>query len=164
ARDPDPEVLDVVVRSLDHMAAGGIHDHLGGGFARYSVDRMWLVPHFEKMLYDQALIGRVYLHAWQVTGEERFRSVLEDIVGYVLRDLRHRAGGFFAAEDADSEGVEGKFYVWTPTEITGALAATTETGEGNVEEPDADQVMAWWGVTESGNFEGASILNRLHAV
>ncbi len=145
----DAEALAVVTRSLDAMAAGGIHDHLGGGFARYSVDRAWLVPHFEKMLYDQALLARTYLHAWQVTGEARYRRVLDDTIGYVLRDLRHPAGGFQAAEDADSEGVEGRYYVWTPEEVRAVLGL------------DAGPVLAWWGITDAGNFEGASIPNRL---
>ncbi|MBA3281428.1 MAG: thioredoxin domain-containing protein [Acidimicrobiia bacterium] len=147
----DAEALAVVTSSLDAMAAGGIHDHLGGGFARYSVDRQWLVPHFEKMLYDQALMARTYLHAWQVTGQERYRRVLTDTVGYVLRDLRHHDGGFQAAEDADSEGVEGKFYLWTPQEVHDALGI------------DTDPALAWWGITEAGNFEGRTILNRMHA-
>jgi len=147
----DAEALAVVTSSLDAMAAGGIHDHLGGGFARYSVDRQWLVPHFEKMLYDQALMARTYLHAWQVTGQERYRRVLTDTVGYVLRDLRHHDGGFQAAEDADSEGVEGKFYLWTPQEVHDALGI------------DTDPALAWWGITEAGNFEGHTILNRMHA-
>ena len=146
----DAEALAVVTRSLDAMAAGGMHDHLGGGFARYSVDQRWLVPHFEKMLYDQALLARTYLHAWQVTGERRYRKVLDDTMGYVLRDLHHPSGGFYSAEDADSEGVEGKFYVWTPTQVHEALGL------------DAEPAMAWWGVTEGGNFEGTTILNRLH--
>jgi uncharacterized protein YyaL (SSP411 family) len=146
----DPHALAAVTRSLDAMAAGGIHDHLGGGFSRYSVDSRWLVPHFEKMLYDQALIARIYLHAWQETGEARYRRVLDDLVTYLLRDLRHPQGGFFAAEDADSEGVEGRFYVWRPDEVRQVLGA------------DADAALAWWGITEAGNFEGASIPNRLH--
>ena len=146
----DPEALAAVTRSLDAMAAGGIHDHLGGGFSRYSVDNRWLVPHFEKMLYDQALIARILLHAWQATGEARYRRVLDDVAAYVLRDLRHPGGGFFAAEDADSEGVEGKFYVWRPAEVRAVLGDQT------------DAALAWWGVTEGGNFEGATILNRLH--
>jgi len=146
----DPEALAVVTRSLDALAAGGIHDHLGGGFARYSVDARWLVPHFEKMLYDQALLARTYLHAWQVTGEERYRRVLEDTVGYVLRVLRHTGGGFHAAEDADSEGVEGRYYVWTPQQVHDALGL------------DTAPILAWWDITEAGNFDGASIPNRLH--
>src|SRR5690606_8631004 len=110
-----------VEATLDAMASGGIYDHLGGGFARYSVDRAWLVPHFEKMLYDQALLARAYLHAWQVTGLDRYRQVLDETIGYVLRDLRHPEGGLYSAEDADSEGEEGRFYVWTPDEIVAAL-------------------------------------------
>ncbi|MGH9185344.1 MAG: thioredoxin domain-containing protein [Acidimicrobiales bacterium] len=141
--------LETVTTSLDCMASGGIYDHLGGGFARYSVDRMWLVPHFEKMLYNQALLARVYLHAWQVTGEPRFRQIVEETIGYVLRDLRHPDGGFYSAEDADSEGEEGKFYVWTPGEIRSVLGA------------DASAVLDWYGVTEQGNFEGHTILNRI---
>jgi uncharacterized protein YyaL (SSP411 family) len=133
------------VVSLDAMASGGIYDHLGGGFARYSVDERWLVPHFEKMLYDQALLARVYLHAWQVTGFDRYRQVLDETVGYVLRDLRSPTGGLFSAEDADSEGEEGRFYVWSVEDVRAA------GGEAAVE---------WWGVTASGNFEGHNILNR----
>jgi hypothetical protein len=147
-RSGAPEPLAMVERSLDAMAAGGVHDHLGGGFARYSVDRVWLVPHFEKMLYDQALLARAYLHGWQVTGRDDHRRVLEGIVGYVLRDLRHPDGGFFSAEDADSEGVEGKFYVWDAAEIDEVAGA------------DAATVRAWFGVTDEGNFEGANILHR----
>ncbi|MCU1379637.1 MAG: hypothetical protein JWN29_2620 [Acidimicrobiales bacterium] len=137
--------VDPVVVSLDAMASGGIYDHLGGGFARYSVDTRWLVPHFEKMLYDQALLARVYLHAWQVTGFDRYRQVLEETVGYVLRDLQSSAGGWYSAEDADSEGEEGKFYVWSLDEVL-------EVG---------GQVAAdWYGVTADGNFEGVNILVR----
>jgi uncharacterized protein len=150
-----PSGRDLVVTSLDNMAAGGIYDHLGGGFARYSVDDRWLVPHFEKMLYDQALLTRVYLHAWQVTGLDRYRQVVEETVGYVLRDLRHPDGGFFSAEDADSEGEEGRFYVWTPDQVTDALGGDAAW---------ADEVMAFYGVTPGGNFEGRTILNRLHQV
>jgi uncharacterized protein len=142
--------VDQVTTSLDAMASGGMYDHLGGGFARYSVDAVWLVPHFEKMLYDQALLARVYLHAWLVTGEVRFRQVLEETIDYVLRDLRHPDGGFYSSEDADSEGEEGRFYLWTPEEVSDVLG------------PTADAAMEWWGVTPSGNFEGRTILNRLH--
>ena len=134
------------------MASGGIYDHLGGGFARYSVDDRWLVPHFEKMLYDQALLTRAYLHAWQVTGHDRYRQVVEETVGYVLRDLRHPGGGFTSAEDADSEGEEGRFYVWTPDQVIAALGGDADL---------ADDVMAGTGSPPAGNFEGRTILNRL---
>ena len=141
--------IEMIVTTLDGMASGGIYDHLGGGFARYSVDARWVVPHFEKMLYDQAQLVRAYLHGWQVTGEPRFRQVVEETVGYVARDLRSADGGIFSAEDADSEGVEGKFYVWT------LEALTTE-----LDEQQAEAAIEWWGVTEGGNFEGANILLR----
>ena len=151
-RNHAPIALATVRTSLDAMAAGGIYDHLGGGFARYSVDAVWLVPHFEKMLYDQALLARVYLHAWQVTGSPEYRQVLDETIEYVQRDLRHGDGGLYSAEDADSEGEEGKFYVWTPAEIRAALD----------DRPDlAEAAIAWYGVTEDGNFEGANILNRI---
>jgi uncharacterized protein YyaL (SSP411 family) len=151
---PDPDIQGIVEASLDAMASGGIYDHLGGGFARYSVDAAWLVPHFEKMLYDQALLARVYLHAWQLTGHERYRQVLDETIAYVLRDLRHPDGGFFSAEDADSEGEEGRFYVWTVDEVVAALDGDREL---------ADEAMAFYGVTPAGNFEGRNILNRIHA-
>ena len=146
------EVRAAVETSLDAMVSGGIYDHLGGGFARYSVDQAWLVPHFEKMLYDQALLVRVYLHAWRVTGADRYRQVVDETVGYVLRHLRQPAGGFSSAEDADSEGEEGRFYVWTPDQVLEAL-----DGDADL----ADEAMAWWGVSPGGNFEGRTILNRL---
>jgi uncharacterized protein YyaL (SSP411 family) len=148
---PNEDHLPIVVNCLDAMASGGIYDHLGGGFARYSVDEEWLVPHFEKMLYDNALLARVYLHAWQITGEPRFRQVLDETIGYVLRDLTHPGGGFYSAEDADSEGEEGKFYVWTEAQIRAVL------GNG----PDTDAALAWWGVDQGPNFEhGTNILHR----
>ena len=156
-RSDRPELLRVVRTSLDAMASGGIYDHLGGGFARYSVDHRWLVPHFEKMLYDNALLTRVYLHAWMVTGEPAYRQVVDETIGYVLRDLRHPDGGFYSAEDADSEGVEGKFYVWSEPELRAVVRAAA--GAGATEEA-ADEAVAWWGVTAAGNFEGANILNR----
>jgi uncharacterized protein len=148
ARTGDAELLDAVGLSLDAMASGGIYDHLGGGFARYSVDDVWLVPHFEKMLYDQALLLRVYVHAWQVTGAPRYLHVIQETVEYVLRDLLHPSGGICSAEDADSEGEEGKFYVWTVAEVR-AIAGD-----------DADAAIDWWGVTPTGNFEGSNILFR----
>ncbi|MBV9951076.1 MAG: thioredoxin domain-containing protein [Acidimicrobiia bacterium] len=144
------DALRAVDTSLDAMAAGGIYDHLGGGFARYSVDAVWLVPHFEKMLYDQALLTRVYLHAWQITGADRHRQVLDETIGYVLRDLRHERGGFFSAEDADSEGEEGRFYLWTPEQFREVLGDR------------ADAAAAWWGLGPKPNFEGRTILNRMH--
>jgi len=147
------EARAALVRTLDNMASGGIYDHLGGGFARYAVDSRWLVPHFEKMLYDNALLIRLYLHGWQVTGEPRYRQVLTETIGYVLRDLRLPDGGVASAEDADSEGEEGRFYVWTPAEVRAVLG------------DQADAALEWYGVTDQGNFEGGTtILNRLHAI
>ena len=148
ARTGDADARRAALTSLDAMAAGGIYDHLGGGFARYATDRRWLVPHFEKMLYDQALLARVYLHAWQLTGESRFLQTVEETIDYVLRDLRHPLGGFYSAEDADSEGVEGRFYVWTIAEVREICGA------------DADAVIEWYGVTEHGNWERTNILER----
>jgi len=147
-RRPDDTTPAMVTTTLDAMASGGMYDHLGGGFSRYSVDARWLVPHFEKMLYDQALLARTYLHAWQVTGEERYLQVLGETIDYVRRDLRHPDGGFYSSEDADSEGVEGKFYVWRKAEIEAVL--------GDLAPP----AIEWWGVTSAGNFEGANILYR----
>ena len=140
-RNQAPETLDMVRVSLDAMAAGGMYDQVGGAFHRYSTDAHWLVPHFEKMLYDQALLTSAYLHAHLVTGEPRYRRVVEETIGYVLRDLRHEQGGFFSAEDADSEGVEGKFYLWSLEEIERICGK------------DAPEVVRCFGVTEGGNFE-----------
>jgi uncharacterized protein len=140
-RNEAPETLDMVRTSLDAMTAGGMYDQVGGGFHRYSTDAYWLVPHFEKMLYDQALLTGTYLRAFLVTGEPRYRRVVEETIGYVLRDLRHGQGGFFSAEDADSEGAEGKFYLWSLADVVQLC------GE------DAPEVVRYFGVTESGNFE-----------
>jgi len=139
------------------MAAGGIHDQLGGGFARYSVDGAWLVPHFEKMLYDNALLARVYLHGWQVLGHERYRRVCEETLDWMLREMRGPEGGFYSALDADSEGEEGRFYVWTPEQVRAALvAAGSSDGAGA---PDPEAILAHYGVSERGNFEGANVLH-----
>jgi uncharacterized protein YyaL (SSP411 family) len=136
--------------TLDAMAAGGIHDQIGGGFARYSVDGIWLVPHFEKMLYDNTLLARAYLHGHQALGHERWRTVCERTLDWMLAEMWDRSdGGFYSAYDADSEGVEGKFYVWTPDEIRAVLGG------------DADAVIGYYGVTDEGNFEGANILNLI---
>ncbi len=140
ARDGDAASLAMAITTLDAMAAGGVYDHLGGGFHRYSVDRRWLVPHFEKMLYDQALLVRAYLHAWQLTGDARHLQVLSETIDYVRRELHHPDGGFYSSEDADSEGVEGKFYVWSSSELE-AVAGQ-----------DAAEAAAWWGVSAAGNF------------
>jgi uncharacterized protein YyaL (SSP411 family) len=144
ARTGGEEARTMVGLTLDAMAAGGIYDHLGGGFARYSTDERWLVPHFEKMLYDQAQLVRAYLHGWQLTGTPAYRQVVEETVAYVLRDLRSPSGGLYSAEDADSEGVEGKFYVWSRAEVEAVARAAVD----------------WYGVTEAGNFEGHNILFR----
>jgi hypothetical protein len=141
--------LQVALDALGALAAGGIWDHVGWGFSRYSVDREWLVPHFEKMLYDQALLGRVYLHAWQVTGDRGWLRVLEELVGYVLGDLRLASGALASAEDADSEGEEGRFYTWEAAEFDAVLGPEL-----------APTARAYWGVTDAGNFEGRNILSR----
>lgn len=140
--------LDMVRTSLEKMAAGGIYDHLGGGFARYAVDARWLVPHFEKMLYDNALLSVVYLEAYQATGDVEFRRVVEETLDYVLRDMTDPGGAFYSTEDADSEGEEGKFYVWSPDEVRQVLT-----------EEAADTFCRVFDVTESGNFEGKNILH-----
>jgi uncharacterized protein len=142
----------IVERTLDAMACGGICDQLGGGFARYAVDSRWLVPHFEKMLYDNALLARAYLHGWQATGAERWRAVCERALDWMLREMRGAEGGFYSALDADSEGQEGRFYVWSESEARAALA---EAGLG----ASADPILAYWGVSAEGNWEGHNILN-----
>lgn len=150
---PSEVATTIATTSLDAMAAGGMYDHIGGGFARYSTDERWLVPHFEKMLYDQALLVRAYLHGHLVFGHARWAQVVEETIGYVLRDMTHPDGGFFSAEDADSpdeygHGHEGLFHTWTPDEVRAVLG------------PDAQAALDWYDITESGNFEGRSIPHR----
>jgi len=148
----------VVERTLDAMMAGGIYDQLGGGFSRYSVDAAWLVPHFEKMLYDNALLARAYLHGWQVFGHERYRRICEETLDWALREMRGPEGGFYSALDADSEGEEGRFYVWTPDEIREALQAST-TMRIKFSSYLLENLMRYYGVREQGNFEGRNVLH-----
>jgi uncharacterized protein YyaL (SSP411 family) len=144
------QAREVVLFTLRKMAAGGMYDQLGGGFHRYSVDEKWLVPHFEKMLYDNALLSRVYLHGWQISGDPFLREIAEDTLDYVLREMTAPEGGFYSTQDADSEGEEGRFFVWTADEIRAAL-------DGVVGKVDA--LLAYWGVSDEGNFEGKNILH-----
>jgi uncharacterized protein YyaL (SSP411 family) len=141
----DAEALRMVNRTLEAMARGGMYDQLGGGFHRYSVDDHWLVPHFEKMLYDNSQLARVYLHAWQATGEPFFRTIVEEILDYVMREMLDPEGGFCSTQDADSEGEEGKFFVWSPSEVRDVL------------DDEADSFITAYGVTRHGNFEGKNI-------
>jgi uncharacterized protein YyaL (SSP411 family) len=147
-RQPKESLLQMVRLTLDKMAAGGIYDHLGGGFARYSVDARWLVPHFEKMLYDNALLAGVYLDGYLATGDENDARIVRETLDYVLRDMTDPLGGFYSTEDADSEGEEGRFYVWTPAELAEILG------------PQAAETFAYvYDVSDIGNFEGKNILN-----
>jgi hypothetical protein len=158
---PQPSVLELLLargeremslQTLQAMASGGIYDQVGGGFARYAVDASWTVPHFEKMLYDNALLSRVYLYGWQISGDERFERVCRETLDWALREMRGPEGGFFAALDADSEGVEGKFYVWSVDQLRDVLGPSDE----------AEQAIAYFGATESGNFErGLNVLRAL---
>jgi hypothetical protein len=148
-RTHSPEALQMVEVTLERMARGGIYDHLGGGFARYSTDARWIVPHFEKMLYDNALLARIYLYAYQATGKSFYRQIAEETLEYTLRDMTGSEGGFYSSEDADSEGVEGKFYVWTKDEVTALLG-----------EEEGEIFCRYYDITKEGNFEdGQSILN-----
>ena len=139
--------LEMVDLTLEKMARGGIYDQIAGGFARYSTDAYWLVPHFEKMLYDNALLSRLYLHAHQATGRGMYRRIAEETLDYILREMTGPEGGFYSATDADSEGEEGKFFVWTPAEIEAVLG------------DEAGIFSGFFGVTQAGNFEGNNILN-----
>jgi uncharacterized protein len=147
-RSGDDRALVMARQTLDAMADGGIFDQVGGGFARYSTDERWLVPHFEKMLYDNALLARVYVHAWQVTREERYRQAAEQTLEFVLRELMTADGGFAASLDADTDGVEGGTYVWTKAQVDELLGA------------DAPPFERFYGITADGNWEGVSILHR----
>src|SRR5207302_92353 len=139
---------EISLATLRAMAVGGIYDQIGGGFARYAVDATWTVPHFEKMLYDNALLARAYLHGWQVSREDRLIEVCTETLDWALREMRGPEGGFCAALDADSEGEEGKFYVWTVEQLREALGPELD-----------DAAIAYFGATESGNFEhGANVL------
>ena len=140
-------ILTMVTKTLDGMASGGMYDHIGGGFARYSTDDEWLVPHFEKMLYDNALLARTYVEAFQVTGNTRYRKVATETLDYILREMTSPEGGFYSATDADSEGVEGKFFVWTPDQIREVIT----------EEQDAARFCTYYDITEEGNWEHTSI-------
>ena len=148
-RTKDQSLLGMVTLTLEKMAQGGIRDHLAGGFARYSTDGFWLVPHFEKMLYDNALLASAYLQGWQASGLQVFADTTADILSWIERDMSHSEGAFFSALDADSEGREGVFYVWTPEQIESAIGAEL-----------ARVAFACWNVTDSGNFEGANILHQ----
>ncbi len=143
----DVRALFFAEKTLDMMHRGGIYDHLGGGFSRYSVDEKWLIPHFEKMLYDNAILAKSYLEAWQVTHKPLYKKVCCEILDYVLRDMTHPEGGFYSAEDADSEGHEGFFYTWHYDEINAILG------------PDSNLFCEYYGITPEGNFEGRTILN-----
>lgn len=145
----DSRGLFYLERTLDMMHRGGIYDHVGGGFSRYSIDEKWLIPHFEKMLYDNAILARAYLEAWEYTRHSFYREVTEEILGYIQRDMTDEKGAFFSAEDADSEGHEGRFYTWKWDEIHALLGG------------DAPLFCEFYGVSPSGNFEGRNILHMV---
>ena len=140
ADEGEPSALDMALHTLRRMSSGGMYDHLGGGFARYSVDERWLVPHFEKMLYDNAQLVRTYLHAYQVSGDRSFERVARETLGYLTREMLDPEGGFYSAQDADSDGIEGKYFVWTPAEVEQVLG------------DDATLFNARYAVTDEGNF------------
>lgn len=147
-RTGSSQMLEIVEQTLNGMANGGIYDQVGGGFARYSVDESWLVPHFEKMLYDNAQLVSLYTHAYQATKNEHYARIVSETLEYVRREMTHSAGGFYSASDADSEGVEGKFFIWSPVELNSILSSD-----------DAQLAIEYWGVTDEGNFEGSNVLH-----
>jgi uncharacterized protein YyaL (SSP411 family) len=140
------DFLDAALRACEGMARGGVYDQIGGGFHRYAVDARWLVPHFEKMLYDNTQIPRLYLEAYQATGEPELRRIVEETLDYLLREMRHPDGGFYSATDADSEGEEGRYFLWTPAEVARV-----------VDPADVELVCRYWDITTEGNFEGRNI-------
>lgn len=148
--EQQPNALNMAETTLQAMARGGIHDQFGGGFSRYSTDETWLAPHFEKMLYDNALLLLSYLYAYQATGKEAYADTARRTAGYILRELTDPRGGFYCGQDADSDGVEGKYYVFTPDEVQSVLG-----------EKDGKEVCRLYGIAEGGNFEGKSIPNRI---
>jgi uncharacterized protein len=152
-RGEEKPYLDVINKTLAKMAYGGMYDQLGGGFHRYSVDAQWLVPHFEKMLYDNALLSRAYLDGFLLTGNEFYRQICQEVLDYVAREMTSDEGGFYSSQDADSEGREGEYYVWTDKEIRSLLG-----------EEDCDLFCQYYGVTPSGNFEGKNILHILKPI
>jgi len=148
ARSGSVDAKEMAEKTLDSMARGGIYDHIGGGFHRYSVDARWLVPHFEKMLYDNAQLARLYTRAFQATGRSDFRRVAEETLAYVVREMRDASGGFYSSQDADSEGVEGKFYAWASDEIEEAIPRD-----------QLEDFSRYFDVSDAGNWEGVNILN-----
>ncbi|MGD0664370.1 MAG: thioredoxin domain-containing protein [Rhabdochlamydiaceae bacterium] len=144
----DSRALYYVTLTLDTMHRGGIYDHLGGGFSRYAVDEEWTIPHFEKMLYDNAILARTYLQAWRATGNHLYKTIAREILDYMLRDLMHEQGGFYSGEDADTGGKEGSFYTWTTEEVKAVI-----------NDDDADLFCAFYDVTSLGNYEGSNVLH-----
>lgn len=149
-RTQDSDSLKMLTTTLDSLSNGGIYDHLGGGFHRYSVDRAWKIPHFEKMLYDNALLAIVYAEAFQLTGDAKYRQISEQTLDYLIREMLHPAGGFYSSQDADTDGVEGKFYTWDSLEIEKVLGAGFKPFE------------AYYGISSQGNWEGTNILHSLN--
>ncbi len=146
----DTQAQNIVEHDLNAMAKGGMYDVVGGGFARYSVDNHWKIPHFEKMLYDNAQLARAYLHAYLITKNQFYLQVCEETLDFIVREMTNPQGGFYSSLDADSEGEEGKFYVWTLEEIENL----------QLDEEDEELLIAAYGITKTGNFEGSNILQK----